>query len=545
MKKFFSRFSNGPTSPTSNSRSTFEGHPSPFAEKLSPTGGKEKERSGNRSIGRDKDKELLGNDRVKSLTAKFEAAIINSPSDFNPTPAAPLPVTRRTLSSSKDDRDRDDAKLSQIKGRQSEPPPSSTNSRSIPRIPPPSISTSTTSINPSSSPTPISPLHGLGVSQLPSPTEDSSSDDKVTTSNHLSSPTSNQNQAFGINPNEATSSTIAEGSSSNDGNATAQSGLGVPTNKRHVKEQRDASGGSSNSGSNSGNNGPVKSVAFAPSPKKHSQTNGGGNRAPSPTSTTFPSNVNSKSGPTSGNQEEVSNFAKPTAASSARARSQSQKNNSSSGVDLNPNYSTSYHGHTDRIPSVASSGSGGRSSSNVGGGGSSQNPNQTQTRLSRNASLGNGGSSSRRGSSSGVSDSIFPTISHPIPINSSTPNTNQAGTSVLSLSHGAGDTYTHLPNSIPFTSPHITNSNNSHLRSASPLSFATGSSFATPASRRNSNALNRGDIFAGAGWASTGARSVGGPSWKEMTEEDLVMHLGPRERTRQEVLWEIVASEER
>ncbi|KDQ18028.1 hypothetical protein BOTBODRAFT_171718 [Botryobasidium botryosum FD-172 SS1] len=34
-------------------------------------------------------------------------------------------------------------------------------------------------------------------------------------------------------------------------------------------------------------------------------------------------------------------------------------------------------------------------------------------------------------------------------------------------------------------------------------------------------------------------------SWSEGAEEDLVCNLGPRERTRQEVLWEIVASEER
>lgn len=34
-------------------------------------------------------------------------------------------------------------------------------------------------------------------------------------------------------------------------------------------------------------------------------------------------------------------------------------------------------------------------------------------------------------------------------------------------------------------------------------------------------------------------------SWSEMAEEDLVANLGPRERTRQEVLWEIVSSEER
>lgn len=34
-------------------------------------------------------------------------------------------------------------------------------------------------------------------------------------------------------------------------------------------------------------------------------------------------------------------------------------------------------------------------------------------------------------------------------------------------------------------------------------------------------------------------------SWSEVAEEDLVSNIGQRERTRQEVLWEIVASEER
>ena len=35
------------------------------------------------------------------------------------------------------------------------------------------------------------------------------------------------------------------------------------------------------------------------------------------------------------------------------------------------------------------------------------------------------------------------------------------------------------------------------------------------------------------------------PTWSEGAEEDLVTHLVPRERTRQEVLWEIVTSEEK
>ena len=40
-------------------------------------------------------------------------------------------------------------------------------------------------------------------------------------------------------------------------------------------------------------------------------------------------------------------------------------------------------------------------------------------------------------------------------------------------------------------------------------------------------------------------RALFAASWSEVVEEDLLNHLGARERTRQEVLWEIAASEER
>ena len=43
----------------------------------------------------------------------------------------------------------------------------------------------------------------------------------------------------------------------------------------------------------------------------------------------------------------------------------------------------------------------------------------------------------------------------------------------------------------------------------------------------------------------TSTRILAASSWSEGAEDDLVSNLGPRERTRQEVLWEIVASEER
>lgn len=45
--------------------------------------------------------------------------------------------------------------------------------------------------------------------------------------------------------------------------------------------------------------------------------------------------------------------------------------------------------------------------------------------------------------------------------------------------------------------------------------------------------------------SANSSRILATASWSEAAEEDLVSNLGPRERTRQEVLWEIVASEER
>jgi len=45
--------------------------------------------------------------------------------------------------------------------------------------------------------------------------------------------------------------------------------------------------------------------------------------------------------------------------------------------------------------------------------------------------------------------------------------------------------------------------------------------------------------------SSSGSRILAATSWSEVTEEDLVSNLGSRERTRQEVLFEIISSEER
>ncbi|KIK59783.1 hypothetical protein GYMLUDRAFT_74229 [Collybiopsis luxurians FD-317 M1] len=47
------------------------------------------------------------------------------------------------------------------------------------------------------------------------------------------------------------------------------------------------------------------------------------------------------------------------------------------------------------------------------------------------------------------------------------------------------------------------------------------------------------------GTTASGSRILAATSWSEVTEEDLVSNLGSRERTRQEVLFEIISSEER
>jgi hypothetical protein len=67
---------------------------------------------------------------------------------------------------------------------------------------------------------------------------------------------------------------------------------------------------------------------------------------------------------------------------------------------------------------------------------------------------------------------------------------------------------------------------------------------------RPSSAFSNRRIGGGGGSHDGGGSNNGswiGPagSWSEWADQDLLMNLGPRERTRQEVLWEIVSSEER
>jgi hypothetical protein len=242
-----------------------------------------------------------------------------------------------------------------------------------------------------------------------------------------------------------------------------------------------------------------KTVAFAPSPKKPNR----------PSSPPPPLPINDASS----SLVNVGSFAKATLASTARSRSTTRQQST---IDDTAPISTPHSPNTTMQPLS-------RPSSSL----------STSRPVARRSSSSN--AASRRGSNSekGASQSSNPSM----------PPHSMA--SSLGFVPGLDS----LPNSIPFTSAGAA----SLLRSASPQSIGTNSSKpggnsapsnlgSRPGSwtgRLNSNGS------ASQGWASSGAKSIGAPSWSEMTQEDLVSNLGARERTRQEVLWEIVASEER
>ncbi|UZJ57321.1 hypothetical protein CBS101457_006641 [Exobasidium rhododendri] len=312
--------------------------------------------------------------------------------------------------------------------------------------------------------------------------------------------------------------------------------LQLPSTLRYTKEGRDASGASGSSFGSGGGGGQVsvpKTVAFAPSPKKPLRA-----ASPPPIILMDPSDEllggDLLQTQISSSSNNVGNFARATLASTARARNPTKHNSTDAAL---PSSSTSFP-HQNQANAATPT--------------SISRPNSSLSATRPPAKRSNSSSIPARRSISGwngVTESGTPNISQPslLASHSAPGNTmsSHATASRLSLTYGAGDAYSHLPNSIPFVS-------GGHLRSASPLSIVTtnssihnqirnsmGSRRGSWTSKVNSNGSNS------QGWASNGAKSIGGPSWSEMTQEDLVSNLGARERTRQEVLWEIVASEER
>jgi len=74
---------------------------------------------------------------------------------------------------------------------------------------------------------------------------------------------------------------------------------------------------------------------------------------------------------------------------------------------------------------------------------------------------------------------------------------------------------------------------------------ATSPYFSKPSEGASAASLRSGTPYSQMSNNSTGSRILAAQSWSEVTEEDLVSNLGSRERTRQEVLFEIISSEER
>ncbi|EPQ26165.1 uncharacterized protein PFL1_06373 [Pseudozyma flocculosa PF-1] len=354
------------------------------------------------------------------------------------------------------------------------------------------------------------------------------------------------------------------------------SGTVSAVDERHrQKDQRQPSGSSQGSAHAAA---VPKSVAFAPSPEKpsHGSQHGHGHAPPPPRSTSpSPASHNLLAAPGSrhlsadGASRTLSspadsgytgNFARPTVASQARARS-SGRLSGSEGL-----------GWGSASVSASNSGNGGNGGGGGGGGSSSASATPVNERppslvaprsakMSRANSLQSSARRQANGANAGAGSDVEGvaalTISSPTMIGS------PASASTSSLGHG-GSPHARSSleaNSIPFAS--LGQPAPPALRSSSPISFGTpastpmqitgsgGSSSGhawRPDSRRGSfapSSLGSGrdsHIFP---FGSIGGRQFGVPSWSEMTQEELVHNLGPRERTRQEVLWEIVASEER
>ncbi|KAJ4488088.1 hypothetical protein J3R30DRAFT_892454 [Lentinula aciculospora] len=90
-------------------------------------------------------------------------------------------------------------------------------------------------------------------------------------------------------------------------------------------------------------------------------------------------------------------------------------------------------------------------------------------------------------------------------------------------------------NSSSSPAPH--NQSQQSLRSGTPYSQMSGVSGISQFSSTTG--------LSGTTTSASGSRILSAASWSEVTEEDLVLNLGSRERTRQEVLFEIISSEER
>ncbi|KAL0570820.1 hypothetical protein V5O48_011135 [Marasmius crinis-equi] len=85
----------------------------------------------------------------------------------------------------------------------------------------------------------------------------------------------------------------------------------------------------------------------------------------------------------------------------------------------------------------------------------------------------------------------------------------------------------------------------STMKGSKAPSVRTNSPYSHNKDLASAQSLRSGTPYSQMSNTTSGSRILGATSWSEVTEEDLVSNLGSRERTRQEVLFEIIHSEER
>ena len=91
-------------------------------------------------------------------------------------------------------------------------------------------------------------------------------------------------------------------------------------------------------------------------------------------------------------------------------------------------------------------------------------------------------------------------------------------------------------------------SSKTDLTPSKPTNKAASTRTASPYMQKpdaSAQSLRSGTPYSQMSGQTSGSRILSAQSWSEVTEEDLVSNLGSRERTRQEVLFEIISSEER
>ncbi|KAN0062196.1 hypothetical protein ACQY0O_005376 [Thecaphora frezii] len=514
MKRFFSRFSTTGTSPAPvASPAPFDQSwekkelPDGFAPPKTP-------HSGSRSTGK----------RVKALAAKYEAQTLR-PDDAARTASEPAQAQKALPALPNLEPLPDLSTASAAAARQA----------AAPVAPPPKVFVSARHIFDRP---PASRPDGLGLAAV------SDADHSLASSGRGQSATS-QRAPSAPDPSEPAGTDAIDDRSTTPGSSEER--------RTHV-EQRQPSASSQGSA----NSGP-KSVAFAPSPEKPSHAVHHGHiallpRSASParaaaataTSSEGVSRTSAPSTEAGGGLGFTGNFARPTVASQARARS-SGRPGGSDGSAWNGTWSATTSPTSERPPTLATAARPAKMNRT--------NSLQSSSRRQAAATVSGGGGGSG-GSNAEQSEGPSFTISSPTMIGS------PASLSSSSFGHGSPHRRSSLEaNSIPFAG--LGQGTHPTVRSISPVSIGTHTSVpmqitgsAGSSSGHTGRPDSRGPSVAtapygswrdgqGFQFGSLGHRQHGVPSWSEMTHAELVHNLGPRERTRQEVLWEIVASEER